>query len=52
MGLEKKNIGVCKVAANTAKKWLRIADKGGPPAWGFGVGLTAARRKGRVSRIE
>jgi hypothetical protein len=33
------------VAGNILNKHLRTADKGGPPAWGLGEGLTAPHRK-------
>jgi hypothetical protein len=31
--------------ANILNKQSRAADKGGPPAWGLGVGLTTPHRK-------
>jgi hypothetical protein len=34
-----------RVAANKLKKQSRTADKGGPPAWGLGGGLTTPNVK-------
>jgi hypothetical protein len=36
---------VWRVAANILNKQSRTPDKGGPPAWGLGVGLTTPHRK-------
>ena len=36
---------IWRVAANILNKQPRIADKGGPPAWGLGEVLTTADRK-------
>jgi hypothetical protein len=36
---------IWRVVANILKKQSRTASRGGPPAWGFGVGLTTPRRK-------
>jgi hypothetical protein len=34
-----------RAAANILNKQSRRVDKGGPPAWGLGVGLTTPHRK-------
>jgi hypothetical protein len=45
-GCERRgNLQQCKVAANIFNKHLRTNDKGGPPSWGFGVGLTTPQHK-------
>jgi hypothetical protein len=36
---------IWRVAANILNKQSRTADKGGPPSWGLGVGLTTPHRK-------
>jgi hypothetical protein len=36
---------IWRVAANILTKQSRTADKGGPPAWGLGVGLATPHRK-------
>ena len=42
---------VWRVAVNILNKQSRIADKGGPPAWGLGEVITSADRK-KVSCCE
>jgi hypothetical protein len=39
------SVQIWRVAANILNKQSRTADKGGPPAWGLGVGLTIPHRK-------
>jgi hypothetical protein len=36
---------IWRVAANILNKQLQTADRGGPPAWGLGRGLTTSHRK-------
>jgi hypothetical protein len=36
---------IWEVAANILNKQSRQPTRGGPPAWGFGMGLTTHRKK-------
>jgi hypothetical protein len=40
-----KGLQIWRVAANILNKQSWTADKGGPPAWGLGGGLTTLHRK-------
>jgi hypothetical protein len=40
-----ESLQIWRVAANILNKQSRTADKGGPPAWGLGGGLTTPHRK-------
>jgi hypothetical protein len=39
------SLQIWRVAANIANKQTRTAERGGPPAWWLGVGLTTSHRK-------
>jgi hypothetical protein len=46
------SLRIWREAANILNKQSWTADKGGPPAWGLGVGLTTPHRKKQACYIR